>query len=243
MFSIVLLFCACSKSEDVTAPEVEQLGKNCKIISIAEDSKAISTYAYNTNGKIFKVTDVIGLGTGTFSYNNTGVTFTNSVTGQLESYTLNNSGNLILDRFNKYNYNEDGYLIEKVNRTTPNYYHYILSYDKGNLVKVIIDGFETVTMTYYEEDNQNLLGYESALKNYMLFSNSNYDIALLGKASKNRLKGIIKERILDGVFQRFVHTYTYKIDKEGKITSMNIKREGSAGDIPNINVKFTYECD
>lgn len=244
MLMAVLSLSACKKNG---INEPEKISGNCKIVSIKEDNDPASTYSYDASGKISKVTNLYGYGNGVFTYQTDKVNFTDAKGTENQSFNIDASGRITLDKFDTYKYNSDGYLIEKAYRPNPTTSNFILSYTNGNLTKVIIDGFETVNITYYDaEAVQNLLGYENALHSSLVFNEStysNFNIAFLGKGSKNLVKSITKQRTISGVTQNFNDTYVYKKDTDGKIVSLEITRQASGGYFNGVNtVNFTYQC-
>lgn len=179
--------------------------------------------------------------------NQTGkVNFTDAkVTGN-KSFNIDASGRIISDELDTYKYNSDGYLIEKTDKssTTP---EFVLSYNNGNLVKVVTDGTETANITYYEDEaSQNLLGYENAVYSSLIFNLhtfSNLTATFTGKSSKNLVKTIAMQRTEQGKLQQYKETYVYKKDQDGKIISLVITREAPSANDSGVNtINFTYQC-
>lgn len=245
MLMAVLLFSACKKNDNRT--QQQQLGTNCKIISTQEDSDPATTYSYDASGNIIKVANLYGYGNGTFTYQTSSVTFNNSGDGTTQSFNIDASGRITADKYYSYKYNSDGYLIERAYSPYLASESFELSYTDGNLTSVVIDGFETVTITYYTDQAvQNLLGYENALQSHLIFNEStysNFNIAFTGKSSKNLVKSITKKRSIDGAEQTFNDTYVYKKDADGKIVSIIITSIADGGFFNGVStVNFTYQC-
>jgi len=180
----MLAFGSCKKNGNNSA---EPTATTCKIVSIKEGDDPATTYSYNDNDKISNVTNLYGFGNGTFSYQTSSTTFTDSGTGARQILVTDVSGKIVSDQYDTYKYNNDGYLIEKTGKgtTMP---EFVLSYSNGNLTKVITDGTETSDITYYDSEvAQNLLGYESALWSSLLFNQhtfSNITATMIGKGSR-----------------------------------------------------------
>ena len=242
MLMAALIFGACKKNgNDTTEPTTA-----CKIVSVKEGDDPASTYTYDINGKVSKVTNLYGFGDGVFTYETGKVNFIDAKGAENQSFNVDASGRIISDDFDIYKYNADGYLIEKTGKgsTTP---EFVLSYSNGNLVKVITDGAETTDITYYDnEPYQNLLGYENALYSNLLFNQhtfSSLTATFTGKSSKNLVKDISKQITRGGIIQKFKETYVYKKDQDGKVISLNVTSESPAGYYNGVNtISFTYQC-
>lgn len=238
MLMAVLALSSCKKNGN---NEPEKVSGNCKIVSIKEDNEPATTYSYNADGKVSKVTNLYGFGTGEFTYQTDKVNFTDVKGTDNQSFNIDASGRIISDEFDIYKYNSEGYLIEKAYKST-SMPEFVLSYDNGNLVKVVEDGEVTTDITYYKDEaSQNLLGYENAI--YSIFNSHTYSsltATFTGKTSKNLVKTITVQGIIQGQIKE---TYVYKKDQDGKIISLVITREAPAGYGAGVfTTNFTYEC-
>lgn len=243
MLMAVLALSSCKKNGN---NEPEKVSGNCKIVSIKEDNEPATTYSYNADGKVSKVANLYGFGTGEFAYQTGKVNFTDAKGTDNKSFNVDASGRIISDDLDTYKYNSDGYLIEKTGKssTIP---EFVLSYNNGNLVKAVTDGTETANITYYEDEaSQNLLGYETAIYSNLIFNQhtfSNLTATFTGKSSKNLVKTIAMQRTEQGKLQQYKETYVYKKDQDGKIISLVITREAPAGNGSGVyTINFTYQC-
>jgi YD repeat-containing protein len=240
---LTLIICACNKSNE---PSPEPDFPQCKITSIKEDNDPTSTYTYNSSGQVSQVTNVYGFGNGAFSYQSGSTTFTSANTGVRETVITDAAGNILSDQYDNYKYNLDGYLIEKTpkNTATP---EYIMSYSNGNLIEIVTNLGEITNIMYYDgEPNVNLLGYENPLWSNLLFNQhtfSNITATMIGKSSKNLVKGIMMTRTVDGVPEKFTNSYSYKKDQEGRVITLTIEYSAPSSYYNGVNnINFTYQC-
>ncbi len=241
MLLAVLGLTSCKKAEKGSS--------NCKITSVNDQRGSISTYTYDTAGKVSNVTGLYGYGDGIFTYQRGAITFTSSMNEPNKTFYTDHSGRITQYGTDVYKYNTDGYLIEKSLRYYGIVPEFSLSYADGNLVKVDINGKKTAEITYYDEPVQNLLGYETALCSDLLYNDENgfhtMDATFIGKGSRNLVKSITLKHIstVDNNPEQLKETRVYTKDQNGKITLMTITR-----DVPDFygpgtsTVSFAYQC-
>ena len=109
VFLGMLAFGSCKKGDNNSNEPIKAI---CRVVSIKEDDNP-TTFTYDGNGKVSKVTNLYGFGTGTFIYQSNTVNFTDATGKENQSFNIDASGRIIADQFDTYKYNSEGYLIEK----------------------------------------------------------------------------------------------------------------------------------
>lgn len=247
MLATILLFSACSKKGNDPEVIVDPVSKTCQIVTVEEVNESPITYTYDDQGRVLKVTELYGFGTGTFTYSAGKVTFKDSNDGTNKEFNTDTQGRIVSDSRDTYKYNADGYLTEKNDGSIPA--EFVLTYTNGNLVKVVTDGKETSDITYYEDEiNQNLMGFENPLFSGLLFNHhtfSSLTATFMGKPSKNLVKSItvVEKDASTGLNVQTTETYTYQKDSDGKVTSQTVKRDAPSGSYSGVStLNFSYNC-
>jgi hypothetical protein len=153
-----------------------------------------------------------------------------------DTYYLDNSGRVLRTKRYDYNfkYNADGYLIwyqepSIYNGEVMAYYPFSLKWENGNLVEVLnLTANNKIALYYYNEPNQDLLGYNSPLYigGVIGLRNMFYLIkgGFFGKQSKNLLRHTIRPNSTIGI------DIKYAYDAKGRISG---SEEG---------YRFNYQC-
>lgn len=246
MLSIFFLISSCSKSGNDPKKSIDPVVDPCRIVTVEVINGTPVTYSYDSQGRVSQTTNLFGFGTGTFTYSTYNVTFKNAKDGSTYNFVTDAQGRIVSDKYDTYKYDAEGYLIEKNDGSVTS--EFVLSYSNGNLVKVVRRGEETSTISYFDERNQDLMGYESPLFSSLLFNMHTFSgimVRFTGKQSKNLVRSIttVKKDPDTNKEVEFRDTYTYQKDSDGKVIAMNIDSEPRTGIHYGVSAyRFTYNC-
>lgn len=263
----VLCIFGCAKEIDFT--QLPNQGSNCKVSHIKADLAEAGTYdvdfVYDASGKLIKVINDGDAETYTYSADKIeriGVddndrSVVNLANGKATSSFTNSFVEIngwVYDLAGKYFYNSEGYLIkveyyidDKLNAVNE------LSYDKGNLVKVVntLEYDKRVTVTTYEYSDdlaKPLFQQFDPLASFVEYFPGGY----FGKPSKNAVKKakIITTGSNGDIYDDETITYAYTFDKNKNATSIlmsshYVYHQGTATEPEYSYVTkfdFTYNC-
>jgi hypothetical protein len=262
MLLAVIIISACSKNGNEPGNIKEEpvvKPSRIEVVDMAYEpsgDKSSSSFYYDENGKLYLYSGdfrwVAGFSTVTinvrdrmyFSHrNNVGII-------SFRSYALDAQGRVAEDHMGTYKYNSDGYLagIEVYDKRG----NFTFSYTDGNLNKIVADGNQTSDITYYEDANQSLLGFESPLTNPTAIAArpdvDNFTSAYTGKRNKNLLKAIVTKYERSGHVLTIKQTNVYTKDANGKIVKLKVtieqSSEGNAQVLTDVQTyTFGYSCN
>lgn len=155
------------------------------------------------------------------------------------TYVLDNAGRITGTNFfdNKYTYNSDGYLISYRhpygnNGQVLGYTQYYLTYNNGNLVEVSTPdpnvSRKKVTLEYYSEAHQEMMGYNSPLYLSQSLGDRNTFFLIKGGYFGKQSKNLLKSLDFHQGYPPGIKNYSY--DSKGRISEI---KEGFS---------FKYQC-
>lgn len=265
----VAVFCIFGCAKEIDFSKLPNQGANCKVSHMKADLADAGTYDvdffYDASGKLVKVVNDGDAETYTYSTDKVervGVDDSDRsviylTNGKVTSSFTNSFVEIngwVYDLTGKYFYNAEGYLIkveyyidDKLNSVNE------LSYDKGNLVKVVntLEYDKRVTVTTYEYTDdlaKQVFEQFDPLASFVEYCPGEY----FGKPSKNVIKKakIITTSAKGEIFDDETITYTYTFDKNKNAASvvMNshyVDHQGTATEPEYSYVTkfdFTYSC-